>query len=293
MKTPVQQKYYKTFDGTKIGYQVIGTGKTPFILCNGLGGSSVGWSPIYNKLGRKFKFITWDYRGLFTSDKPKDMNRLSVEDHCRDLQWLLKKEKISKAIFGGWSMGVQVCLDYYRKNAKQYRGIFLINGTYGYVLETALNSKLTRHIVPAVNQLLIKALPRIQPTLQPLASYVINSRDFINIVEKLGMIHKNLDSEIFKEVAHAMMQTDLSTYVKLLDRLSEHSAADVLEKIKVPTLIVSATRDVMTPSWVAEDMAKKIPGAELLIVNNGSHYSLLEFPEIIVTRLEQFLKEYF
>ncbi|OVE82343.1 hypothetical protein BVY03_01130 [bacterium K02(2017)] len=291
MPIKVKQKHLKSFDGTKIGYQVIGNGKIPFVLCNGLGGTSHTWSPLYENLSKKFTFITWDYRGIFTSEAPQDLSHLTIEHHCKDLEMVLKKEKITKAIFGGWSMGVQVCLEYYRKHAKNFKGLFLINGTYGYVLKTALNSPLTKYILPSINQLIIKMMPTLQPKLQPLAKNVINSKDFLSIISKLGLVHKNFDSEIFTQLAHEMMDTNLTAYHSIMDCIIGHDASDVLPQIKVPTLIISSTKDIITPSHTAEYMAEQIPKAELFIVNEGSHYSLLEFPEIITKRVQQFLNE--
>lgn len=293
MAFPIQQKFLTSFDGTRIGYQVMGEGKQTFVLCNGLGGSAIAWSPIYNTFGDKFKFITWDYRGLFTSGRPNDLSLMTILHHTQDLDAVLKKEKVKSAIFGGWSMGVQVCLEYYRQNSRKFRGIFLINGTSGDPLHTALNSRLAKYIIPHVNRLLKKSMPTIQPRLRPIAKQVINREEFIGIVARLGLIHKNLDSELFRAVAQGMMETDLSLYHHILEHLAQHSARDVLETIKVPTLIVASTHDLMTPVSTAEDMAEHIPNAELFILNNASHYSLLEFPDIINKRLGQFLHEYF
>ncbi len=271
----------------------MGKGKEPFILCNGLGGQAFAWAPIYNELGDKFKFITWDYRGLFTSENPGDTNALTIPDHVNDLEKLCAAEKITKAHFGGWSMGVQVCLEFYRKHAKLYKSIFLLNGTYGNAYDTALNSPLSKYLLPIVNDLLKRVLPTLQPKIKPLAATVINSAEFVKIVTSLGLIHENFDSKIFQRVAAEMMNTDLTTYHYIMDHMAEHSAGDVLKKITVPTLIVASTKDVMTPHHVAEEMAEKITNAELLILNNASHYSLMEFPEIIVGRLKQFISEHF
>lgn len=293
MAYPVTQKFVTAPDGTKIGYQVVGRGQKPFVLCNGLGGTIVAWSPIYNEFGDRFKFIAWDYRGLFTSDAPNHPDDMAISHHVGDLAAVLKAENITRAVFGGWSMGVQVCLEYYRKHAKNYRGIFLINGTAGSPYNTALNSSLAKYIIPNVNALLKRAMPRLQPALTPLAKRVINSRDFIRIVSRLGLIHENLNSRIFKQVAREMVKTNLTNFLHILDHLSKHDASDLLRKIKVPTLIMAGTRDLMTPAWVAEEMAREIPNAELFIINQGSHYSLLEFPKLINRRLRQFLDEHF
>ncbi|MBU0504751.1 MAG: alpha/beta hydrolase [bacterium] len=287
----VHQKYFRSFDGTKIGYQVVGRGHKKIILCNGLGGTMLAWSPIYKHFGKQYKFITWDYRGLFTSDKPKNLNNLDMKHHCQDLACLIKRERITKAVFAGWSMGVQVCLEFYRKHKSLYHGMILINGTSGYPFDTALNSPLAKYVIPQTNKLLKIILPSMQPKLRPIAKLVIDSNEFIKIVAKLGMINKNLDSTIFKQVAKDMIKTDLSLYSELLNRLNQHDASQVLGQIRKPTLIMAGTKDIMTPSKMAINMSKSIKNSELFVLNNASHYSILEFPEMINSRIAQFLEE--
>lgn len=251
------------------------------------------WEPIYKYFGDQFKFISWDYRGLFTSEKPANQKDLSIVHHAKDLECLLKHEKIKKTILGGWSMGVQVCLEFYRSHSRQCRGLYLINGTSGNPYDTALNTPIAKYIVPTINQLLKSIMPHVQPTIRPIAKMAIKSDDFIKIISKLGLVHENLNPTIFKKIASEIINTDLAVLHEILDQMAEHDASDVLEKIKVPTLIMAGTHDKMTPSHTAETMAKKIDHAELFIINHSSHYSLLEFPDRITKRLEQFLKEHF
>lgn len=288
----IQQKYIKSFDGTKIGYQVVGKGKTPFVLCNGLGGSMIAWSPIYERFYDDFKFIAWDYRGLFTSNVPDNLATLAIPYHVMDLEHILKKERVNKAIVGGWSMGVQVALELFSARPGLFAALFLINGTFGYPLKTAFNSPLTRYIVPTLNQLIKKVAPVIQPKLGPIAKYVVNRDEFLQIVANLGLAHKNLNSKIFRAIAHDILETNLAVYHEVLDQLALHDAEHILEEIYVPTLLIAGAKDRMTPHHAAEKMARKIRGAELFVLNEGSHYSLLEFPDEINQRLEQFLKEH-
>jgi len=289
---PIQQKTLKSFDNTKIGYQVVGQGKKTIVLCNGLGGSAIAWKPLYDHFGKEYRFIMWDYRGLFHSDPPADLSHMTIEHHTTDLECILKKEKVSKAIVGGWSMGVQVCLEYYRHNPKLYKGMLLINGTYGYPFDTALNNPLSRFILPVVNQLAKKIAPVVQPTLKPLAVKIIDWKGLIKLISRLGLVHKNLDSEIFQQVAKEMVQTDLKMYHEIMRHLSEHDASDLLPTIKVPTLIIAGDEDLITPVKVAEKMARDIPEAELFVLPHGTHYSILEFSEMINMRVNRFLSEH-
>lgn len=290
---PVRHKEIKSFDKTKIGYQVIGKGKKTIILCTGLGGSVIAWKPLYEFFGDKYKFISWDYRGLFRSDPPFDESKLTMKDHVADMKVILKRERISKALFCGWSMGVQICLEHYRNNPSDFSGMILMSGTSGHPFDTILDSPLSRFIFSKVNELSQKILPAIQPTIKPLVNWLIDWKGFINLIASLGLVHKNLDPEIFSEISHEMVLTDFNIYHEIMRHLSEHDASDILPKVKVPVLIIAGDRDKMTPIRVAEKMTRRIKKAELFVVPRGSHYCLLEFPEKILSRVKKFLEEHY
>lgn len=289
----LKQKKVKSFDGTVIGYQTAGRGKKTIILCNGLGGSVVAWKPFYEAFGDSCRFVSWDYRGLFHSAVPKDKERLTVADHAMDLSAIVKKEGIKRALVAGWSMGVQVCLEYYFKNPKIFAGMFLLNGTCGNPFQTALNNPLSKYILPQVNELAHRIVPMVQGRLAPIANRLIDWKGFITLVARLGLVHKNLNPEIFQEVAHEMVSADLKIYHRIMRHLSRHSACLLLSRVRVPVLIVAGDEDILTPKSVAEKMAESIPGAELFIVPHGTHYSLLEFPDMINLRVGKFLGEHY
>jgi 3-oxoadipate enol-lactonase len=252
----------------------------------------LAWEPLYSHFGDRFRFIIWDYRSIFSSDAPKNPDDLTMDHHIHDIHAILLKEKVKKAMFGGWSMGVQVCLEIYKQHPELFRGIFLINGTFGNPFATAFNIPFGGMILPKLNEVAKRFLPSIQPHIQTLANVVLDTDGFVKLVIKLKLIHRNFDSEVFKKVAKEMIKTNFSMFHDILSHLAAHTAFDILKKIKVPTLIVAGSRDLFTPVSVAETMAAEIPNAELFVLRQGSHYCILEFPDIIMPRLEQFLAEH-
>lgn len=88
-----------------------------------------------------------------------------------------------------------------------------------------------------------------------------------------------------------MTHVDFPMFLRMVRAAGEHSAEDLLPHIKVPTLIVAGERDTFTPAFLAESMAKAIPGAELLLLKNGSHVAPLEQPEIADPRIAQFVSK--
>lgn len=58
-----------------------------------------------------------------------------------------------------------------------------------------------------------------------------------------------------------------------------------LSRISAPTLVIVGAQDVATPVERAREIAEGIPGAELEVVADAAHLSVLERPEPIVKRL--------
>ena len=63
---------------------------------------------------------------------------------------------------------------------------------------------------------------------------------------------------------------------------------DQLKRITTPTLIMAGEFDSIK-SQHTEAMASTIPGASLSVIKGGSHFVLMEQPDIVNTAISQFL----
>jgi pimeloyl-ACP methyl ester carboxylesterase len=111
-------------------------------------------------------------------------------------------------------------------------------------------------------------------------------------LKRLGIIGNTLDEELFREIAAEFGSVDLELYLATLRALGDHDAAHVLETIAVPTLVITGDRDAFTPRQVAQQMARRIPGGEILVVRGATHYTALEYPELVNLRIEKFFREH-
>ena len=62
-------------DGTRIAYYCARPPRPDaptVILANGLGGPRLAWRALVDYLGDRYRFITWDYRGLYASSRPSN-----------------------------------------------------------------------------------------------------------------------------------------------------------------------------------------------------------------------------
>jgi len=83
-----------------------------------------------------------------------------------------------------------------------------------------------------------------------------------------------------------MAGLDPLVILKMSDAMHAHSAADVLGSIRVPALVVSGTRDTFTPPSLAEDMRDAIPHAEHVVIDGGTHGTVIEKPGEVNSALD-------
>jgi len=280
----LDHRSFSSFDGTEIAYQTRGDGPV-IVLANGLGGTYEAFRHIYSALGERYRILCWDYRGLYKSATPQDLGKLEVTDQCKDLECLLDHEGVDRAVFVGWSMGVQVNFEFFRKRRERMAGIVAINGTYGNPFNTVMSSRVVRYVIP----MMLRAV-RSQAELVGKATRTVIAWDgLVATMKRFGMVSKTLDVQAFRDVAEGFKEMDWNTYTTLLERLGEHNARDVLPEINVPTLIVTGDKDITTPPFTAEKIHRAVSDSRLVIVKGGTHYTPVEYPTIVCEELMDFL----
>ncbi len=280
---------FKTFDGTRLACHRAGEKGNPIlVLANGLGGDVEAWRHLIDQFQDRYYIVSWDYRGLFGSDIPKDPSSYSVKTHCLDLATFLKQEGIDSFVMAGWSMGVQVCLEYYRLFPEQIQGLVLVCGTYGRPFETAFHAKIPKFILEELTRLFHKQHKLVEYVMRK----ILNQIDVVRWGKVLGFLAHPTEERVVRKVVRNFISTlNMEVYFQILDALSKHDAEEVLEKIQIPTLIISGDKDFFTPMALAEEMHQRIRGSELVIVPGGSHYAPVEYPEVINPAVENFLSK--
>jgi len=276
----------KSFDGTTLTVYDTETGSVNAVLSNGLGGDIRAWSPIIDHFKEKLRFISWDYRGLYKSEKPKS-GFYSINHHAKDLETILASLNIQKAVFFGWSMGVQVNFEFYKMHPEKFSALIQINGVSGKPFRKAFNGRFP-DLFWKIFFLFMQDGMR---CFFPLARVLAKKSILLKIASRLGLFTLSEYKDVAKELVLSWLNLDMKEYVKNFSELGKHDREDVLEKIQVPTLIIYGTRDLFTPAEFAIKMAEKIKNTEIFSVENGSHYTPLEFPNKVNYAIENFLRK--
>jgi pimeloyl-ACP methyl ester carboxylesterase len=106
-----------------------------------------------------------------------------------------------------------------------------------------------------------------------------------------GLMGETFDYAVFTELVHGFGELDMEAFFHNLRALGEHDASAVLDTVRVPTLVVAGDKDALTAPSLAQKIAERVPGAELFIVRGGTHYTAVEFPELVSLRIAKFYRE--
>ena len=283
----LQQKSIQSFDGTRIVYRVGGSGDRWLVVANGYGGSFWAWDDLFALLEDRYRLLIWDYRGFYASEIPADRERLQIADHCRDLDCLLEAEGVQRMVLAGWSVGVQVALEQYRRRPAVVDALLLIHGAHGRVLHRSGDGLLTGAVMPRVVGPWSRLAGVLGPAVLPPLRLAARSSLPVKLFGRLGLIAGGEQS--IHTALQAVLTLDWGVYLRMGQLADEHDTEEMLPTVAVPTLVTCGDKDIITPPRIGKHIASKIPGAVYFEVVGSTHYAVMEFPRLMANRMDAFI----
>src|SRR5256885_310064 len=96
----------------------------------------------------------------------------------------------------------------------------------------------------------------------------------------------------FDTLVASMRALHRESHLKTIEASVAQDLAAPIEEIRAPTLVIGSTHDTLYPRHIAEDMARRIPGARLVIIEEAGHLSNLDRPQEFNRALGEFLREH-
>jgi 3-oxoadipate enol-lactonase len=232
----------------RIAVAVAGRGRLVLFL-HGIGGNRNHWQHQLNFFSQQqFKAAAWDARGY--GDSEDYAGPLIFEDFSSDLLRVLDFFGEAQAHLVGLSMGGRIARNFALRHPERVRTLTLANTSPGF---DALTPEEVLKFVEARKN-------RTPESLRPL----LGRRALPGAHEALLSSFTALRNE---------------SYLKTLEASVSQDRAAPLEKIAVPTLVITGDEDRVYPPELARRLAERIPGAELVTLEGCGHLSNLEQPE--------------
>jgi 3-oxoadipate enol-lactonase len=250
-------------DGARLYYEVHGEG-APLVLVNGVMMNTVSWGMYVPLLSQAFRLILFDMRDQGQSSKMKE--QYNLEAHVPDLLSLLDELGLPKAHMMGGSYGGDVILKFALAHQERLETIILpntINFVTKYLEQVGKGWEMAAELNDGE-----RFFQMIMPTIYSI-EFIERHLDFL--VQRQAMFKSLLTKEWFEAFVR-LSRSAANFYV----------SPEQLKTIKVPTLLIGAEHDVITPLWHMETLHENIPESEFVVLPKTAHGAVLErIPEMV------------
>jgi 3-oxoadipate enol-lactonase len=243
-------------DGTRLHYTVSGRRDgEPVLMIQGLGADSRGWLRQRLAFAARHRVIVFDNRGVGRSDRPPGPYDLEVM--AEDAMAVLDAAGFADAHVMGASMGGVISQIIAVRHPERVRSLILAC--------TACRQ------LPWRRELLAEwAEVAERDGMGGFTTFAVrwvigprSLRRFWPALGLVGTLAQNLTPDSFLAQVQAILATDDDLRFEL-------------RSIRVPTLVLVGSQDILTPLGDSEEIADLIPGSELAVIGGGAHGFMFE-----------------
>jgi 3-oxoadipate enol-lactonase len=246
-------------NGQQLYYEIHGDGP-PLLLVMGIGYDSSLWTLAQvPALSTKFRVVLVDNRDAGRSSKASHPYRIA--DMADDLAGLLDALGIAQSHLLGLSMGGMIALEFALRHADRLDRLVL-TGTGAAPARAAVDPIRIWSWVKANNT----------------TGDVFGGQQFVSLFSTSFLRNHQAVRDTADLLASNPNPMTPQAYQRQADAYGQFDALDRLGAITAPTLVVAGEQDLLTPPWIAREVAAAIPGArfELIRGDGSSHVLLIE-----------------
>ena len=257
-------------NGQELYYQVHGDGP-PLVLVMGIGYDSSLWTLAQvPALSTKFRMVLVDNRDAGRSSKASQS--YEIADMADDLAGLLDALGIPRTHLLGLSMGGMIAQEFALRHADRLDRLVLA-GTGAAPARSAVDPIQVWNWVKANDA----------------TGEVFGGQQFVSLFSTAFLRNHEAVRDTAELLASNPYPMSPDAYGRQADAYRQFDALDRLAAITAPTLVVVGEQDLLTPPWIAREVAEAIPGARFETVPGAGHMTPFEKPEEFNAIVDAFL----
>ena len=241
------------------------------VLMHGIGGNRSNWHDQLPEFGRYFQAVAWDARGYGDSDDYQ--GDLDFSDFAIDLARVLDHFDASRSHLVGLSMGGVIALDFVSRWPDRVTTLTLCDSLPGF---SHLSDEQRREFIRLRQEPLLAGK---------------EPKDIAPAVAK-SLLGKSPQPGAFERLVASMSALHKESYLKTIASLANYTRVLELEAITQPTHVVVGDEDTLTPPATSREMARRIPGARLTVIEGAGHLTNIEQPEAFNRAVLGFVTEH-
>mgnify|MGYP003625900618 CR=1 FL=1 len=242
----------------EIHYDIHGEGP-PLMLVAGLGGTADYWNPQIEAFAKDYTVIVHDHRG--TGQSTHSEIDYSVDQMADDLLALMDVLKVDQAHIVGHSTGAAMALIIAVKAPERLASAVVYAGWTKSDPQLRRCFDVRRALLRGSG---VQAYARATPLFLFPPWFIRDHGD--------AMLEGE-DKAVAALPSAAIMESRM-------DAVLAFDCTDYVGRVNIPSLVLCATDDFLTPEYYSRELADLIPGAELNILETGAHAVSVTRPDL-------------
>jgi 3-oxoadipate enol-lactonase len=237
-----------------------GGGTTPIVFLHGVGSDKSVWHPQLAHFGAARRAIAFDYPGYGDSDPAPDGT--TRDDYAGAILSAMSELGVERAHICGLSLGGVIAIALHHAAPERCASLIVADS----FARHPGGEGIYQRSLAASSSMRAMAQARVDVLLAQPADPVVRDE----VVETMARI----DPAAFRIGADAVWLAD---------------QAERAKAIRVPTLVVCGTEDLVTPPALSNELSGLIPGARYEPIERSGHLTNLEQPEVFNALVEDFI----
>jgi len=253
-------------------YELLGdVHNPPALLLAGLGGSGKTWGPVVERFAKEYFVILPDQRGTGMSSRPE--SGYSTAQIATDMASLVAELNVGACHVVGSSTGGAIAQMMALDHPQTVRSLTLASSF------ARFDSFMTREFT--IRRKMVAESDT--ETVHSLYSLFLFSPRYAR------QHPERVEAWVAKA---ASVPPERKVSLKRIDMVMRHDALSRLAAIYQPTLVMCGDHDFCTPVQSSEELAKAIPGAELVVLSGAGHMAHLEQEDLFFSTVHDFTKSH-
>ena len=253
--------------------KVSGDGSATMIFAHGFGCDQNMWRFLQPHFGKRYRTVLFDLVGSGGSDlSAYDYDKYgTLEGYASDLVEIAEQHATGPTVLVGHSVSSMICLLASLEAPDAFDSVIMVGPSPCYINEGDYVGGFSREDIDGLLESMESNYLGWSSTMAPA---IMGAPD---------------QPEFGQELANSFCATDpdIAQHFARVTFLSDHRAD--LAKIRIPSLILQCSDDIIAPTSVGQYMKRTMPQSELVIIDNVGHCPHLSSPGASTDAMESFL----
>jgi pimeloyl-ACP methyl ester carboxylesterase len=262
------------------------------VFCHGYSLSQDSWHFQRKALRGRYRMVFWDQRGHGRSGIGPP-GSATIDQIGDDLHAVLEAvAPQGPLVLIGHSMGGMTVMSLAESRPELFRdrvlGVAFVSTSAGGLTDVTFGLPRLGRVVQRMAPSAMKALTRVSLWVE--RGRRIGS-DLESVVVRRYSYASAVPDDLVRFTADMIASTQLEVISAFLPTFSEHDKREALAGIDgVEVLIIVGDSDLLTPAEHSEEIVRRLPGAEFVVVRRGGHLLMLEHPEVVTGHLVELVE---